>query len=112
MARAIDGGPAADRESLHDYAVSLVRERLPVAHDDERFQHAREMEKAPSERQGGLTKVAFGYGVLVLPVGLLVSLLFPPVGVTLVLIGGGMMIIGTVSGLVAKLIPGEREGEE
>ncbi|HYC57627.1 MAG TPA: hypothetical protein VEL28_22025 [Candidatus Binatia bacterium] len=112
IARVIEAGPAADRESLHDYAVSLVRERLPVAHDDSRFQGTRTAQNAKETAQGGLTKVAFGYGVLVLPVGLLVSLLFPPVGITLVLIGAGMMAVGAVSGLAAKLIPGSRRKAE
>jgi hypothetical protein len=34
MSAVIEGGPVAEREALHDYAVSLVRDRLPVAASD------------------------------------------------------------------------------
>lgn len=109
IAEVIDASAPADREALHDYAVSLVRERLPVANDDARFVGGTEDAATRGAEPGG-RRVAAGYGFLLLLVAPLLLLVFPPVGMLLVLAGIGLIVAGVVSSLFARKAPA-KEGE-
>ena len=103
MSAVIEGGPAAEREALHDYAVSLVRDRLPVAVSDG------ESGAAGAPRDGSRGNGAanlFGYGILLIPVGLILVPVFGLVGFMLLLVGVVLASIGLVSGLVGRIGPG------
>lgn len=102
MAELIERAPAAERESLHDYAVSLVREKLPVAF---RESHVRlEMNAAPGgDRSGGAGVHLIGYGLLLLPVAFLMMLVFAPLGTILLAAGLGLSAVGLAAGLLRRL---------
>ncbi len=93
---------AEEREALHDYAVSLVRERLPVAEDNERYSASRAQRASDADGAGG-TRVSAGYGLLLLPVGFVILPVLPPVGVTVMLIGIGLVVVGIVTALFARV---------
>ncbi len=102
MDEVIASCPPEERESLNDYAVSLIRERRYVAGV-----------VAASTRQGlgedglpadpGGGRLSIGYGFLVLLVAPLLLLVFPPVGVLLGLAGGAMIVAGLISALVSRI---------
>lgn len=81
-----------------------MRERLPVAADNVRFAD-------PSALRGGGTgpnaekRVSAGYGLLLLPVGFIILPVLPPVGVTVMLIGAGLVVAGVISSLLVRLTP-------
>lgn len=102
IAETIGGCPPEEREALHDYAVSLVRERLPVAGTDERYVGVGSGAGA-SKSGGGETRVSAGYGFLLLPVGFLILPVLPPVGVTVMIIGAGLVVIGIGTALFARV---------
>jgi len=96
MSAVVGEAPAEEREALHDYAVSLVRERLPVA---------AELMGAASGAvaAGGGDVQAFGYGLLLLPLGFFLLWIFPFVGVMLCIAGAGMLFWGLIASLFGKL---------
>jgi hypothetical protein len=90
MGQLIECGRVGDREALHDYAVSLLRDRLPTtATNDEPT--VEEIDEAPAARPGAGTNAAtlIGYGFILLPAGAVLLLVFPPVG--MLLFGTGVM---------------------
>ncbi len=106
IAARIDASPAADRGALHDYAVSLVRERLPVvgeatlspegeSGDDE------SADGAKGARSGGAG--ALGFSVLLFLVGFLLVPVFAPVGLMLLGTSGALMLWGLVAALLTKV---------
>lgn len=99
----IERAPFAEREALHDYAVSLVRERLPVA-DSESAESARRESGRSSQtaRSSGAASLV-GYGALLAPVGLLLVPVFGLVGMAILLVGVMLASLGLASGLVGRL---------
>jgi hypothetical protein len=111
IAVVLESCPADEREAWHDYAVSLVRERLPVAADNVRFANASLNEGGGSGRNGE-KRVSAGYGLLLLPVGFIILPVLPPVGVTVMLIGAGLVVAGVFSSLLLRMTPSSRGDEE
>ena len=118
MGELIEAGPVDDRVALHDYAVSLVRDRLPVmtpagvgGQDDEEQEGADSADSRETRtKTSGTTGASLvGYGVLLLPVGGILLLLFPGMGVVLVGVGVFMMLSGAIFGMLSKLTP-SRQG--
>jgi hypothetical protein len=121
MSGLIESGPVEEREALHDYAVSLVRDRLPVVlpagvtgREEEEGDWAERSESADSSetraKTGGSTGASLvGYGVLVVPVGVILLPLFPPLGVTLLGVGVFMVLFGGLFGILGKLTPSRSE---
>jgi hypothetical protein len=114
MSELIEAGPVDDRVALHDYAVSLVRDRLPVMRPAEvRGQDGEELEGAGSAdsselrtQTSGTTGASLvGYGVLLIPVGAILLLLFPGMGVVLVAVGVFMVLSGAIFGVLSKFTP-------
>lgn len=101
IGRLIVGGPAADREALHDYAVSLVREKLPVVDPTPAVPDTPSGDVA--EGSASNTAALLGYGVLLIPVGFLMLLVFAPLGALLLVAGAGMAVTGVVWALVGKV---------
>lgn len=102
IGRLIGSSPAAEREALHDYAVSLVREKLPV------FDPTPAADDTPGgdvAGQAGASNTAalLGYGVLLIPVAFLMLLVFAPLGAVLLAAGVGMATIGIVLALVDRV---------
>jgi len=101
IGRLIVTGPAAEREALHDYAVSLVREKLPV------------VDPAPAEADTPQGRVAaeyasntaslLGYGALLIPVAFLMLLVFAPLGALLLVVGVGMAAMGILLAVVGRV---------
>ena len=97
----IVSGPAAEREALHDYAVSLVREKLPVVDPTP---------AVPDRPQGDVaegyvsnTASLLGYGALLIPVAFLMFLVFPPLGALLLVAGVGMAAMGILLALIGRV---------
>jgi hypothetical protein len=115
MSVLIEAGPVDDRIALHDYAVSLVRDQLPVMRPAEvGGQDGEEQEGADSSatrtKTSGTTGASLvGYGALLIPVGGILLLLFAPLGVTLLGVGVFMVLSGAMFGLLSKLMP-SRQG--
>lgn len=103
ISRSIEGGPVADREALHDFAVSLVRERLPVTLAEGSLSGGRAPASLSKESSSSTAASLVGYGVLLIPVGFLLCLVFPPVGIMLLVGGSVLVVCGLVLGLVARL---------
>lgn len=91
-----------EQEALHDYAVSLVRERLPVADHGGRYESSRAERAVDADSAAG-TKISAGHGLLLLPVGLVLLPIFPPVGMTVVLIGIGLVVVGLATALFSRV---------
>lgn len=107
MAGLIESSAAQDRESLHDYAVSLVRDRLPVAaavYDTDDPEAADSAEVDASSKRSSNAANLLGYGFLLVPVGFLLSIVFP---FGLLLLVGGLFMIGAgfVMAMIGKLAP-------
>ena len=102
----IEGGPEEEREALHDYAVSLVRERLPVIRPGFSTQYRDEPEEAlqatSSSQANGAANIV-GYGALLFLVGCLLIFLFFPVGIFLIVVSIGFMFSGFMAAIVTKL---------
>ena len=96
IGRVIVAHPAADREALHDYAVSLVRERLPLAEQAIADRDGRTGEGGGEEpERSGVG--ALGYGALLFLVGPFLFLIFPPVAVALMAVGALLVSWGLVA---------------
>ncbi|MFQ5477373.1 MAG: hypothetical protein ACE5E4_02020 [Candidatus Binatia bacterium] len=98
MVAVIDDCSAEEREALHDYAVSLVRERLPVRATQEEAR--RSALDRPLDGVGSNGASAFGYGVLLLLAGPVLLPVFPPVGVLLASVG----LVALAWGLLAMVV--------
>ena len=115
MSELIEAGPVDDRVALHDYAVSLVRDRLPVMTPAEvGGQGSEGLEgadsSAPRTQTSGSTGASLvGYGALLIPVGGILLLLFPGMGLVLVAVGVFMVVSGAIFGVLGKLTP-SRQG--
>lgn len=101
IGRLIVGSPAAEREALHDYAVSLVREKLPVVDPTPAVRDT----PAGDVTEGSASNTAalLGYGVLLIPVGFLMLLVFAPLGALLLAAGVGMAATGVITALVGRV---------
>ena len=103
IAEVIHASPAADREALHDYAVSLVRERLPVAAE---LSYSADSavpvigRSATTGSAGGVQSL--GYGVLLVPIGFFLFWIFPFIGVMLGFAGVAMIVWGLVVAVVSR----------
>ena len=98
----IERAPANEREALHDYAVSLVREKLPAAQSVAPARSDADAESA--KRAGGTAGVhLIGYGLLLLPVAFLMMLVFAPLGTILLFAGVALSVAGLVGGLLGRL---------
>lgn len=113
MATRIDASPAADREALHDYAVSLVRERLPVAADmGAAEQGSGDDEQTDIAKSGGAGGAgALGFGLLLFMVGLLLMPVFSPVGLMLLVASVALVLGGLATALLTKVRGGQKEEE-
>lgn len=119
MSGLIESGPIDEREALHDYAVSLVRDSLPVVlpaavRGEEEGDWADGSESADSigtraKTSGSTGASLVGYGVLIVPVGVILLPLFPPLGVTLLGVGVFMVLFGGLFGILGKLTPSRTE---
>jgi len=102
MGELIERAPAAEREALHDYAVSLVREKLPAASRESRGRS--ETTSAPGgDRSESAGVHLIGYGLLLLPVAFLMMLVFAPLGTILLAVGLSLSAIGLAAGLLRRL---------
>ena len=97
MRETIDNGPREEREALLAYAVSLVGERAAAGFEPDPELGAET--DAPPAPAGSGTNAAtlIGYGALLLPAGGFLTLVLPPIGMTLamsaiVLIVGGVTL--------------------
>lgn len=106
ISEVIESGPSAEREALHDYAVSLVRERLPVADGSGMDGTTGPSRTGRARSKGNGAASLFGYGILLIPVGLVLVPVFGLVGFALLLVGVVLASIGLVSGLVGRVRPG------
>ena len=97
----IASGPKAEREALHDYAVSLVREKLPVIDPTPSVHDTPTGESTGGD--GSNTTTLLGYGVLLIPVAFLMFLVFAPLGALLLVAGVGMAGTGMVMALVGRV---------
>jgi len=95
----IVSSPAAEREALHDYAVSLVREKLPVV-DPTPAVGDTPRGDVVGEEAASNTAALLGYGILLIPVAFLMLLVFAPLGAVLLAVGVGMATMGVVLALV------------
>lgn len=105
MAEIIAKSDPTDRPALHDYALSLVRDAFPTADDlvdRENRVSSRHVSASGDDRPGSAVTLV-GYGVLFLPVGGLLGIVFPPLGVFLVCIGLAMVIAGLLAAGVTRL---------
>jgi hypothetical protein len=99
----IERAPFAEREALHDYAVSLVRERLPIADSGSvASMHAGSEGPSRARRSSGAASLV-GYGALLAPIGLLLVPVFGLVGMALLVVGVMLVSLGFASGLVGRL---------
>ena len=109
IASVVGDGASDDREALHDYAVSLVRDRMPVADEVGRGVSGAELHADPAS---GGQNVGIAYGFLILLVAPLLLLVFPPVGMMLLLTGVAMVLWGLVAGFVARFRSGPAADED
>jgi hypothetical protein len=101
--------PAAEREALHDYAVSLVRERLPAVDADysvaagEDEGKPADLESSTRRTSGAVTSL--GYGVLIIFAALPLLPIFGPIGAMLLILGLGMVVWGGLAAVFMRLKP-------
>lgn len=94
--RLILGAPSAEREALHDYAVSLVRDKLPAIEPPPAMiaEHAEPVPTNPA--------MLLGYGFLLLPVAFLMLLVFAPLGAVLMATGLVLILAGGFASVLAR----------
>ncbi len=105
LAEVIGRAEAAEQEGLHDYAVALVRDRLPVAEPSAGRASSNE-EREDSLRGRGTGVSSFGLGVLLCIVGPLLIPVFPPIGMLILAFGGGLLAWGLLLMLLQKFWSG------
>lgn len=106
IGKVVEAGPAAEREALREYAISLVRESVPAGdsyYGETVAPGDVEVEREPTSRSSSAASLV-GYGVLLLPVGFLLSIIFP-FGLFLVVAGVGMIGMGVLVALVGRFVP-------
>lgn len=105
MVEVIATSDPADRPALHDYALSLLRDAFPIADDlaDVETHISGRSAVASADGQPSSAVTLVGYGVLFLPVGLLLGIVFPPLGIFLVCIGLVMVVTGLVAAFVTRV---------
>ncbi len=104
ISRVIEACPVREKDALHDYAVSLVRERAPAR---PKGAESGPLTENPGDHSaGGAARAGIGYGLMLIPVGFVISPVIPPIGVLLMIAGAVLM----VSGLFAVLFSGPRSG--
>ena len=107
MEQVVASCPSSEREALHDFAVSLVRDQIPVAdalyadHPDIEL----EGDDASSPKRTGSAASLIGFGVLLLLVGFPLVIVFPFVGLLLVVAGAGMLGLGFLTFIFSKALP-------
>jgi hypothetical protein len=105
MVEVIAKSDPTDRPALHDYALSLVRDAFPIADDiagaEDRASNRHALASAKDRPGSAVTLV--GYGMLFLPVGGLLGIVFPPLGVFLVCIGLVMVVAGLIAAFVTRV---------
>jgi hypothetical protein len=96
--RVILGCDAGERDALHGYAVSLVRDRLPVVevYYDATDGPREDDEDEPRVERTGSAASFIGYGILLVLVGLPLLIVFPFMGILLFVAGAGMCLLGLV----------------
>lgn len=102
------GCPANERDALHGYAVSLVRDRLPpieADEDDESAGDGADDEAEGTGERAGAGPNLVGYGILLVLVGLPLMIVFPLVGILLFGGGGAMSVLGLVLFAFARARP-------
>ncbi len=105
MSDVISGCPDEEREALHDYAVSLVRDALPVAADRSFETPTAGAADGSRSGRGGSGAQALGYGILLMPVGFFLFWIFPFIGVMLFVSGALMAAWGLLASLLARVKP-------
>lgn len=109
LAEVIGRAEAVEQEGLHDYAVALVRDRLPVAEPSVgRPSSEKEGEEALGGRGTGVS--SFGLGVLLCIVGPLLIPVFPPIGTLLSFVGLGLLAWGLLVMALQKFWSGMTGG--
>ncbi len=106
MAEIIAQSPSVDRAALHDYALSLVRDFFPVSPSIDGDAEVREDDTdalVGSATHSSNAATLLGYGALFVPVGALLGIVFPPLGVSLVFGGVVMILLGVVTAVVTRL---------
>ncbi|MBC8292047.1 MAG: hypothetical protein H8E45_02660 [Proteobacteria bacterium] len=105
LAEVIGRAEAVEQEGLHDYAVALVRDRLPVAEATAgRASSNKEGEDSLGGRGTGVS--SFGLGVLLCIVGPLLIPVFPPIGTIFLFVGMGLLAWGLLVMLLQKFWSG------
>ncbi len=105
LAEVIGRAEAAEQEGLHDYAVALVRDRLPVAEPSAgRASSNKEGEDSLGGRGTGVN--SFGLGVLLCIVGPLLIPVFPPIGMLFLFVGLGLLVWALLVMLLQKFWSG------
>ncbi len=105
LAEVIGRAEAAEQEGLHDYAVALVRDRLPVAEPSAgRASSNKEGEDSLGGRGTGVN--SFGLGVLLCIVGPLLIPVFPPIGMLFLFAGLGLLVWALLVMLLQKFWSG------
>ena len=104
MEHVILGCEAGERDALHGYAVSLVRDRLPPVelHDDATDGLGEDDEDAPRVERTGSAASFISYGILLVLVGLPLLIVFPFVGILLFVAGAAMCLLGLVLNLFSR----------
>jgi len=106
MAEVIAQSPSVDRAALHDYALSLVRDFFPVSpsideQGEVRGGDADALVGRATHSSNAVTLL--GYGALFVPVGALLGIVFPPLGMSLVFGGVVMILLGVLTAVVTRL---------
>jgi hypothetical protein len=96
IGRLIEDAPSEEREALHDYAVSLVREKLPAV------EQRPAMLTANSDETPTNSVSLIGYGFLLLPVAFLMLMVFAPLGAVLMVTGIVLVVAGAFGSMVAR----------
>jgi hypothetical protein len=105
IASVIEAGPAEERDALQDYAVSLIRDRLPSRTVTDGGGVAEETD-APSsqaaQKTGTNAVTLVGYGFLLVPVAFILVPIMPPIGVMLGLTAVAMITAGIGLAVVSR----------
>ena len=103
-----------DRDAMHGFAVSLVRDRLPPIDESEEGDSATEAwddeELAEKETSGAANSI--GLGLLLALVGLPLAIVFPLVGFGLIIAAAAMCGFGVLAFLFAKATGGAHKALE
>ena len=103
----IHGCEPGERDALHGYAVSLVRDRLPQVevYDDATDGPGEDDEDEPRAKRTGSAASLIGYGILLVLVGIPLLIVFPFMGILLFVAGAGMCLLGLVVTVFSRSTP-------